>query len=122
MRYIPIYVAVLAALTTPCLAENPEEGTGLVCDKPEQIVSVMESYEQSRNWNAAMAGVNPTKVVCAVSHILYLKGAKVRELDTKDGHFNIVEILVVAAVYPTGVRPVPPEKQVTLFRPKGQDT
>ena len=122
MRYIPIYVAVLAALATPCLAENPEEGTGLVCDKPEEIVSVMELYDQSRDWNAAIAGVNATKVVCAVSHILYLRGAKLRELDTKDGLFNIVEILVIGAIMAGTVRPIAAEKQVTLFRPKGQDT
>jgi hypothetical protein len=57
MRYILIYVAILAALATPALSQKPDEGTGLVCDTPDQIVSVMESYDQSRDWNAAMARV-----------------------------------------------------------------
>jgi hypothetical protein len=70
--------------------------------------------------NASLIGVNAEKVVCAVAHVADVKGSKVGELDTKDGHFNIVEILVVGAYTPM-LRPVPPEKQVTLFRPKGQD-
>lgn len=66
--------------------------------------------------------MNVEKVACAVVHIAYVKGKKVGELDTKDGHFNLVEILVVGSYTTGGVRPVPPEKQVTLLRPKGQDT
>lgn len=106
------HCAALAAtigLATEARAQSPEEGTGLVCDSAAQVEQVMTTYEKSRNWNAAMVAVNAEKVVCAVSHIAYVKGNKVGEIDTKDGHFNIVEILVVVAFMATGLRPVLPE-------------
>lgn len=120
MRYIPIYAAILAALATPALAQTPhaEEGNGLVCDTKEQVVQVMTTYDKSRDWQASLVAVNVEKVACAVVHIAYLKGNKVGELDTQDGHFNIVEILVVAAIHGNTLTPLgTPEKQVTIFRP-----
>jgi hypothetical protein len=103
-------------------AQSTEEGTGLVCNTPEEVTQVMTAYDKSRDWNAATVAVNVEKAVCAVVHITYFKGDKVGEITTKDGHFNLVEIVVVGAVTAGGVRPVKPEKQVTIFRPKGQDT
>jgi hypothetical protein len=123
MRYIPIYAALLAALATPALAQTPraEQGNGLVCDTAEQIEQVMLAYDKSRDWQASLVAVNAEKVVCAVLNILYFKGDKIKELDTQDGHFNIVEITVVAAVRANGIQPITPEKQVTIFRPKQQE-
>src|SRR4051812_13923122 len=91
-----------------------------MCDNADQIEQVMLAYDKSRDWNTSLVAVNAEKVICAAANILYLKGDKIKELNTQDGHFNVVEILVVAAVRASGIQPNP-EKQVTIFRPKQQE-
>jgi hypothetical protein len=86
MKYL--HCAALAAtiglFATQVHAQSPEEGTGLVCDSVAQVEQVMATYEKSRDWNVSMVAVNAENVVCAVSHIAYVKGNKVGEIDTQD--------------------------------------
>jgi hypothetical protein len=69
-----------------------------------------------------MIGVNTPKVVCAVPTVLYLKGAKLKEITAKDSHFNLVEIVVVGVPTAVGVRPGHARKAGHHLPAKGQDT
>jgi len=68
-----------------------------------------------------MLGINTPTIVCAVATVAYVKGDRVKQITTKDGTFNLVKITVVGVPTVGDVRPVVPQKQVTIFRPKGQE-
>jgi hypothetical protein len=115
--------ALSVALVSTSFGQSPEEGTGLVCDTSQQVEQVMTAYDKSREWNASPVGVNAEKVVCAPSPTsLRSKATGWANSTPRTATSTLWKILVVGAFMANGLRPVPPEKQVTLFRPKGQDT
>jgi hypothetical protein len=115
-------VAATICLATQVRAQEIKHDTGLVCDTAEQVEAVMAAYDKSDNWQASLVAVNAEKVVCAVVSVAFIQGDKIKELHTKLGTLDEVEITVVGAITSGGIRPIKPEKQVTLFKPKGQDT
>ncbi len=122
-RYLTSLVAAVALFATPLHAQDiHQQDTGLVCDTVEQVDSVMAVYDKLGDWHAALVGINATNIVCAVAAVAFYKGKTVKQITTKQGTFDEVEILVVGVPTTGGLRPVPPEKQITLFTVKGENT
>lgn len=124
MRYLH-YAAIAATIclfATQVRAQEIKHDTGLVCDTAEQVEAVMAAYDKSDNWQASLVAVNAEKVICAVVSVAFIQGDKIKELHTKIGTLDEVEITVIGAITTGGFRPIRPEKQVTLFKPKGQET
>jgi hypothetical protein len=98
-------------------ASEVEVGNALVCDtrqQAERIVSLMHGDLQ-RAVNAVNAAEHD-QTACGLSHLAFLRGANLATLRTKEGTFQIVEILVVGVVTEGGVQAVVPNLQVSLFK------
>jgi hypothetical protein len=121
-RYLASLAAAVALFATPLHAQDIQQDTGLVCDTVEEVDSVMAVYDKSGDWHAALVGINATNVVCAVATVAFYKGKTVKQITTKQGTFDEVEILVVGVPTTGGLRTIPPEKQITLFVAPGDNT
>jgi hypothetical protein len=119
-RYLPLVAAAITLIATTVRAEeiNPDEirrGITLICDTVEQV----EAYIKAEDDGVAnpMTTVNATEMVCGLGAVAYVRGRKLKEIATKHGTLDVVEILVVGI----SSDPVTPYKQITVFRAKSEN-
>src|SRR3990167_4118843 len=93
LRYILIVsLAILAVSIIGAFkvkAQEQEVGTGLICDTPKQIESVVALANASRDLAASVEQVNVKEgtdpPACAVAQVAYIRGEKVGQVRTSDG-------------------------------------
>lgn len=134
MKTFSLALVLVAALAAPAHGQDVEVGTGLICNTAAQIeeyvVAAGEAKSQMGNAPAreiiaaALAAVNAKHQdepnACGAGSIAYMRGKTVKVIDTPSGPREIAEIIVVGAASSQGVRSLPPTKQFTMFKPKGE--
>jgi len=115
--------ALLFLLSFPShgMAQEPEAGFGLVCDKPDQLREIVTLANESRNFEASVEKVNNGTNACGMAQVVFLEHEAHGTLDTPEGKRDIVRITVIGVVMPHGVIPVTPLEQYTLFAKPGVD-
>ena len=97
-------------------AQEIEVGTNLVCDTEAQVERFVALFNGDPQ--AAVDGVNAEAhdpKACAVSTIAYMRGPQLATARNKDTAFQVVKILVVGVVTPSGLEPVTPAAFFSLF-------
>jgi hypothetical protein len=110
-------VAATITLAAP-RAEDIHRGTGLICDTVEQIDEFIKADDAGED---AMQTVNATAMVCGRGQVAYVKGQKLKEVATKHGVLEVVEITVVGIAFNGRFGPIAPFKQVAVFLAKGEN-
>jgi hypothetical protein len=113
-RSLPVVATAIALSTSALRAEETLRDSKLICDTVEQVEAYVKADESGQP--NPMATVNATGSVCGFGSIAYLKGQKLKELNTKHGVLEVVEILVVGQ----GADSVKPYKQISVFAVKGE--
>lgn len=115
MKIISILAAAFLAVSTLLSsAQEPVTLSGLICDKPEQVVETIQAaIKDEESDDVATNAVNATNekygtTVCAMNlTIIGIRGEVVKKFDVKDGEISVVEIVVLGLVNtPQGMMPV----------------
>ena len=121
MRTILI-AAVIALSAATARGEEIRNGTGLICDTAEQIAAYLQADGDGKNAAAALSLVNGDAApVCGIASIAYVPGSRLKQVLTKQGVLDVVEIIVVGANVNGTFQPISPQRQITVFAARGVD-
>ncbi len=118
-RYTALLVAAIACSPFKLRAYDVGHGSGIICDTVEQIDEFIKADDEGKN---PMLVVNAKTPVCGKGQVAYVKGQKLKEVLSKHGVFEVVEIIVVGVVFNGRLDPVAPFKQITVFLAPGTPT
>lgn len=117
-------VALFACVWSfPVRANDPQVGTGLVCDTREQV-ALFASLVEGKGAQAALASVNEDAKApnaCVVASVMFIVVEKMDRVEIGGQPFSIVKILVGGVGTPQGMQPVAPKEFYSLFREEGRD-
>ncbi len=118
---LPTGAALLCLLlSAPARAHDFELGTTIICDTQRQVerfVSHVRGHAESAV--SAVSAVNAeenNQTACGMSKLVFLRGASIATLRTKDETFEIVEILVVGVATESGVQAAAPNVYFAVFK------
>jgi hypothetical protein len=96
--------------------EEIEVGTNRVCDTEAQVQRFVALYSDDLQTavDRVNAEANDPKA-CIVATIAYVRGAQLATARNKDSAFQIMQILVVGVVTPSGLESVTPAALFSLF-------
>jgi hypothetical protein len=117
--YTALLVTGLALFPTSLRADEVRHGSGIICDTVEQIDEFIKADDEGKD---PMPVVNAKTPVCGRGQVAYVKGQKLKEVLSKRGVFEVVEIIVVGVVFNGRLDPVVPFKQITVFLAPGTPT
>jgi hypothetical protein len=117
--YAALLVAALALSPMTLRADEIRQGSGIICDTIEQIDEFIKADDEGKD---PMLAVNAKIPVCGRGRVAYVKGRKLKEVLSKHGVFEVVEIIVVGVVFNGRLDPVAPFKQITVFLAPGTPT
>jgi len=118
-RYTALLVTGLALFPTSLRADEVRHGSGIICHTVEQIDEFIKADDEGKD---PMPVVNAKTPVCGRGQVAYVKGQKLKEVLSKRGVFEVVEIIVVGVVFNGRLDPVVPFKQITVFLAPGTPT
>ena len=99
-------------------AQEVEQGTGLVCDKAEQVEQYTTLFNQGKKGTEILAEINKDNVVCAVFTAAFYKGKTVKSVMADGKVYDIAEILMVG-LFTNGVwMSLPPAVVFSIFPSK----
>jgi hypothetical protein len=113
-------LALLAlVLCAPARAAQYDVQTGsiMICDTQKQVERYVTFLNLAGNPQSAIRAVNTeadNPNACALSHIAYIRGARIGVVRTQGEAFEIIEILAVGLNTPAGWRAAQP---ATFFTP-----
>jgi len=91
-------IALLSlALCASARAEQVEVATGILCDTQKQMERFVALYDGDASTAiSAVNGEENDPTACVVATIAYLRGPEIITARTKNGTFQIMQVLVVA--------------------------
>jgi hypothetical protein len=96
------------------------QGTGVVCDEPEQVAR----YVRSAEGEGTLAAINAEKPhSCAIMKIAFFMGEtreRIATSATSSGTWQITKILIVGVDVGQGIQPVDPVVQWSAFHVEGE--
>ena len=90
------------------------QGTGVICDEPEQVARYVRSQEGDGTL-AAINAENPR--ACAIMKVAFFMGETGETITTSSGTWQITKILIVGVDVGQGIQPVQPTVQWSAFQP-----
>jgi hypothetical protein len=112
------YLAMLLLMVvSPAHAQEYELGTALLCDTQKQVeryVALFNGKEQSAINAVNVEEQNPT--ACALETVAFVRGPELGTARNKESAFQIVRILVVGVVRPSGLQSVRPSAYFSAFK------
>ena len=118
-HYATLLVAALVLSPTTLRADEVRQGSGIICDTIEQIDEFIKADDEGKD---PMLAVNAKTPVCGRGQLAYVKGQKLKDILSKHGVFEVVEIIVVGVVFNGRLDAVTPFKQITVFLAPGTPT
>ena len=105
---------ILFGATVRVQAQNIENGTGVVCDSPQQVEQFIALDIDTKD---AIGRINAQSGsgVCEFLDAAYLVGAVVREASNDKGTWQIRKILIVGLIIGRVTAPVQPYQKYTAF-------
>ena len=104
---------VLGTFALTAHAHELSEGTGIVCDTPDQVqrFAVLGAKPE------AIKTINDgaAKAVCALTTVRYIRGREVSRVRSSDHAYQVVEILLIEVQVHGQWGAITPEVQYTLF-------
>jgi hypothetical protein len=112
------FCAALALYPKPAPAQHATyQGTGIVCDEPEQVARYVRSTESE----GALAAINAEKAnSCAIMKVAFLMGETREKIASSTGTWQITKILIVGVDIGQGIQEVVPTVQWSAFRVEGE--
>jgi hypothetical protein len=104
-------------MCAPACAYEVEIGNGAICDTQKQVerlASLISGGDRSAIRIVNTEQGDPT--ACSQANIAFVRGSRVATIRTNDQTVEIVEILVLGLVSPTGVRATAPAVYYSLFK------
>ena len=117
-RYVASIATALALFATSARADDFYRGTGLICDTVEEIDAFIKADDEGKD---PMQTVNAAEPVCGVGSVAYIEPQKLKEVISKHGVFEVVEITVVGVAVNGRFNLVTPLKQITVFMAEGKN-
>jgi hypothetical protein len=114
---ILLLVCVLSFLARPTAAQEPQVGSGLLCNTAAQAQKVATDGPTAVQQVNAEAGDN----ACAYAQVLYVRGETVARISSRYGSFEVVAVMVVGGVTPNGFVHIKPTPQFTLFATRDKE-
>lgn len=112
----------LAALCLPAAAQEIELGTGLICDTSNQVERVAMLLDGDPENAVGAVNAEDNSTACAIASIAYVRGREAETVRNKAGTYQIVKILVVGVVTPTGLQVTAPAAFYSLFKVEEYET
>jgi hypothetical protein len=93
------------------------QGTGVVCDEPEQVAR----YVRSKEGDGTIEAINAEKAnSCAIMKAAFFMGETRDKITTSSGTWQITKILIVGVDIGQGFQEVVPTVQWSAFRIEGE--
>ena len=93
------------------------QGTGVVCDEPEQVAR----YVRSAEGEGTLAAINAEKPhSCAILKVAFFMGEQGEKIATSSGTWQITKILILGVDVGQGIQPVEPTVQWSAFQVEGE--
>jgi hypothetical protein len=109
-----IIIAMLLSLI-PAARGDPHQtyqGTGVVCDEPEQVAR----YVRSQEGDGTLAKINAEKAhSCAIMTVAFFMGETGETITTASGTWQLTKILIVGVDVGQGIQPIQPTVQWSAF-------
>jgi hypothetical protein len=115
-------VAFACVYSFPVRANEPQVGTGLVCDTKEQV-ALFASLAEEKGAQGALAAVNDdagTPNACVIASVMFVIVERLDAVQIGGRPYNIVKILIGGVATPAGMQPVEPKEFYTLFVAEGR--
>ena len=88
------------------------QGTGVVCDEPEQVAR----YVRSQEGDGTLAKINAEKAhSCAIMKVAFFMGETGETITSASGTWQLTKILIVGVDIGQGIQPVEPTVQWSAF-------
>jgi hypothetical protein len=107
------FCVALALFPKPAPAQHQTyQGTGIVCDEPEQVAR----YVRSKEGDGTLAAINAEKAnSCAILKVAFFMGETDEKISTSQGTWQITKILIVGVDVGQGIQEVTPTVQWSAF-------
>jgi hypothetical protein len=93
------------------------QGTGVVCNQPEQVAR----YIRSKEGDGTLAAINAEKAnSCAILKVAFFMGETGEKIATSNGTWQITKILVIGVDVGHGIQQVEPMIQWSAFHVRGE--
>jgi hypothetical protein len=108
-----VAIALLALASSANAQHQTYQGTGVVCDEPEQVAR----YVRSKEGDGTLPAINAEKAnSCAILKVAFFMGETGEKIATSQGTWQITKILIVGVIGQDGnVHPVNPVVQWSAF-------
>jgi hypothetical protein len=108
-----VVTALALLVSSHAYAQHPTyQGTGVVCDEPEQVAW----YVKSKEGDGTLAAINAEKAnSCAILKVAFFMGEKREKILTSEGTWQITKILIVGVDVGDGIQSVEPVIQWSAF-------
>ena len=107
-------VAITFAAMAATQAQTIENGNGVVCESPEQVVQFIALGTDTQSALAQINTQNKSRV-CEFIDAAYLVGAVVAEATNDKGSWQVRKILIVGLIIGRVTSPVQPYQKYTAF-------
>jgi len=117
-----LFALALLLVAVPAAAQHQERKAAVVCDRPEQVELMLERLDT--DYNKAAEAVNTevqTHNACVWIPIQFVKGDVLSTVWHKTGTYEIIKIMVIAVLTPSGPKVGPPIIYYMAYRLDGHN-
>jgi hypothetical protein len=109
---------VLLSLSLPTSgnAREIEIGSAVICDTQQQAERLGSLMHGDARNALSVVNAEENETACGVASLAYLRGSNLATVRTKDGTFQIAEIMVVGVITETGIQAVRPNFYFSVFK------